>query len=40
MKEDNYGKYFSSNVELLEDTRELTPEEAEEVYYGDIYPVS
>lgn len=31
---------FITDVELLEDTRELTPEEAEEVYYGDIYPVS
>lgn len=31
---------FITDFELLEDTRELTPEEAEEVYYGDIYPVS
>jgi len=28
------------DVELLEDIRNLTPEEAEEVYYGDMYPVS
>ena len=27
MKEDSYGSIFSSNVELLEDTRELTPKE-------------
>lgn len=31
---------FTLDFELLEDTRELTPEEAEEVYYGDIYPAS
>lgn len=31
---------FKTDAELLEDVRELTPEEAEEVYYGDIYPVS
>lgn len=31
---------FISEVELLEKNQEFTPEEAEEVYYGDVYPTS
>ena len=31
---------FIVDVELMKDTQELTPEEAEEVYYGDTFPAS